>query len=70
VSVGVGETGGDKILEGGSSERRWMTAGEHAAPRGVRDLCEEKALAGGSQELAVARNKATNLVLARKPLRG
>jgi hypothetical protein len=30
--------------------RRWMTAREHVAPRGVRDSCEGKTLKGESQE--------------------
>jgi hypothetical protein len=52
--VGVGETRGDKVSGGRSSERWWITAGEQVAPRGVRARCEGKTLKGGSQELAVA----------------
>jgi hypothetical protein len=47
--VGVGETRGQGRGRR-ARERRWMTAREHVAPRGVRDLREGKALKGGVQE--------------------
>jgi hypothetical protein len=43
------ETGGERS-RAVRSARRWMTAGEQMAPRGVHDLCEGKALKGGTQE--------------------
>jgi hypothetical protein len=47
-----------------------MTAGELVAPRGDHDSSEGKALKGDSPGTAAARNKAVELELARKPLRG
>jgi hypothetical protein len=47
-----------------------MTAGELVASRGDHDSSEGKALKGDSPGTVAARNKAVELELARKPLRG
>jgi hypothetical protein len=68
--VGVGETGGEKVEPKRGPERRWITAREPVASRGVHDLCEGKALEERNPGTVAARNKAVELELARKPLRG
>jgi hypothetical protein len=60
-SVGVGETGGEKAAEERRPARRWMTAREPVASRGVHDRCEGKALKGGSPGTVAACNKAVEL---------
>jgi hypothetical protein len=68
--VGVGETGDEKVEPGCGPEGRWITAREPVASREAHDLCEGKTLKERNPGTVAARNKAVELELARKPLRG
>jgi hypothetical protein len=68
-SVGVEETDGNKIQGVASCMPVDDHKGANVAPRGVRDFCEKETLKG-EPGTVVARNKATKLGPARKPLRG
>ena len=69
ASVGVEETGGNKVREAASCTRVDNRKGANVISRGVHDFCEGKTLKGVLRTV-VARNKATKLGPARKPLRG
>jgi hypothetical protein len=61
----VGETDDERSRRSSLQERLWITAREPVASGEVHDLCEGKALKGGSPGTVAARNKAVELELAR-----